>query len=321
MRKIMLILLVLTMTVLIRTETPRKVFQRPPVTSGEYVVSNVYNNQIGNIIRITLRIVTEHGVDLDLSKLPSVGEKWENPDTVRVSTYTPGASVARIFRENDMPSFIDEGRLEILSRKIRQSREKGTSVTEIEYEFQYLDPIDFKAVFDEKMLTKYTNVFQSYWLYFPDRDEVLRISPAVPFTPAVYFMSGQVDKESKPIMTFFEAKADKTVWFFLRIFGFLLIGSVLLYIVGMGLGKSLINGRKSLTVPEVEVARVTMNELCEAWNKSLYYGTFIEAIMLYRKQGTERNFLWWKTTMILYSGVILDPQQIKIIFEELLKEF
>lgn len=322
MRKIPLLFVLLVFGLSMQLATPRKIFLTSPKAVAEYLISSFYNNQIGEPMMITLRITTEPTVTLDLSKLPKVGEKWVLPGKVIVPVTPPSESVplTRVFREHDNPPLYDEGYLEVRSRRISQFYKEGRSVTEVLYEFQYLNPIDFQAFFDDKILTKYIGVSQVYTIYYPGKERLAYRSETIQFKEAVFYLSGQVDESSQPIMTLFEATEKRSAWYYLRILGFVLSGSALLMILGTGIRIFISAGRKPEHTGEIRNPLTTLQELYTAWEKSLYYGTFIEAIKYYRLLGTERHFLWWKSTMILYSGVVLEPKQIATIFKEMLKE-
>ncbi|MBI1871865.1 hypothetical protein HYS10_00410, partial [Candidatus Collierbacteria bacterium] len=152
----LLILFVVAIAVLQRSSPLITVFTEEPKATAHWHIASP-DNRLGGLIKATLRITTQKGATVDLSRLPEAGDTLALPSKYDVLTSPyPGHESQRE---------TSEGEVEVISRRISQYNSVGGSiVTEVSYEFQYLLPIDFASSRDDKRLPSILPLRQEYLL-------------------------------------------------------------------------------------------------------------------------------------------------------------
>lgn len=311
-KKILLLAVILVAAVTLQRSSPVPLtFVDTPLATAHWEVSSRYNNNIGTVIRATLIITTEPGVTVDWSRLPLPGQMLQLPAK-------PDPNQVPISSGNEfaLPKTIDEGELEVVSRSEVQYFQNDLVITEIDYEFQYLLPLDLSTSPDDKLMPE-TLIYQKYLIVKDgtitwDRDRIVAVSTD-------FYIKARVDGNSEPVFKFFEATPPIMHWSRFRIAGFGFVGLGTCLFVWYGI--SLIKIRKQVIQTVIENPPDIV-QLYRQWHDDPDYQIFIETLILYRRGtwGKIRPLTLAKSTFYLYSGLIPGPERIESVFAQIIKE-
>ena len=288
------------------------IFTKTPLVIAQWEIASPDNNHIGDVIKATLRIITQPGATVDISKLPDVS------DTLPLPPKADNTSTA--YPHYDTPPPIPEGELEVVSRRITQHSEDGLVITEIEYEFLYLLPLDLSAPSDDKRLPWDIPLFQEYQQFFTSTGRTERESDKIFVEMANFYIVPRVDKNSQPIFVLFKLTPPATRWPYVRLAGFASFGLAICLLAWRGVGFVATAHRRRQD--QIALDPPDANELYQIWCQNPDQAIFVEALKLYRRGiwGRPQTSTWIMTTFILYSGVPLNLDQMKTIFARLVKE-
>lgn len=305
--KARLVLLVCLIVILLLISSIGAIFSETPIVTAKWQIDSPDNNHIGGVIKATLLITTQPGVKIDVSQLPDVGDILPLPGKV---DYT------KTFPHYDYPE-ISEGELEVVSRRISQYGKNGMVVTQIDYELQYLLPIDLSASSDDKFLPWDVPVYQSYLQFFVNSGKLERLTTKIFVEKAEFYIVPRVDENSQPIFTLFNL-TPPAHWPLGRLAGGILIGLALSLLIWRGV--SFLRARRRHDQIAEDLPNV--GQLYQNWCENPDQAIFFEALKLYRRGiwGRPLASLWITTTFILYSGVRLSQDQTKMVFARLIKE-
>ncbi len=305
----LLILIIVGLIVLRRSETEGIVFPQEPAGAAQWKIPSPDHNHIGGVITAILYITTQKGVSLDLSLLPNVGGVMQLPARVDPSQLN--------YNGTGSPKMISEGELEVVSRTVREHVDNGLVITEIAYGFLYLQPIDLSAPRDDKQLPTDLRISQGYLLATSNGNATWQTSK-ISIEAAEFSIEPRVDSHSQPIFTLFEPTPPPTSWPYVRYVGYGLIGLAMCFVLWRGV--SLLSARRRYQT--IVDTPQDATELYAQWSKDPDYNIFIETLKLYRKGiwGRPQASTWIVTTFILYSGATLGHDQIETIFAQIVKE-
>ncbi len=304
-------ILILFVTSLVFLAGPGTVFVQTPPVTAKWLVPSPDNNHLGDIIKATLRITTQRGVSLDWTKMPDVGDILPLPPNTIGGTFYP--------HEEQSPG-IPEGELEVVFRHITEHPEGSLVVTEIAYEFIYLLPLDLSGPSDDKRLPWDVPLSQEYRQFHTYSGKWQHESDKIYADMTDFSIAPRVDENSVPIFKLFEAEPPATYWPSVRLTGFASLGLAVCLLIRWGI--SFVVTRRHQMQTETTQNPPEANELYQIWCQNPDQAIFTEALKLYRRGiwGRPQASTWLTTTFILYSGVRLTPDQMRIIFARLVKE-
>lgn len=289
------------------------IFPQTPATIAIWEIDSPNNNHLGEVIKATLRLTTQPDTTVDTSQLPDVGDILPLPPKLdNTSTAYP---------HYDMQSWIPEGELEVVSRRITSHIEEGLTVTEIDYELQYLLPLDLTSPTDDKRLPWNVPVYQRYFQFFAKTGKVESVTTNIFAEMTDFYITPRVDENTPPIFKLLQLTPPRqTAGPLVRLAGVGLIALAFVFPVGR-LG-CLIKARLRQRQDQIANALPTASKLYLSWCENPDQAIFIEALKLYRRGiwGRPQASTWITTTFILYSGVSLNQEQAKSVFARLVKE-
>ena len=290
--------------------TPSTIFTESPAVTAVWQVSSPAHFHLGDVIKATLRLTAQPGVWLNTSQLPDAGDVLPLPEKI--------IDVASSGYEN-FPVTSPEGELEVVSRRIRVHSEGGLVVTEIDYEFLYLLPIDLSVPIDDKQLPYYAHVSKEFLQLYPSSGRTEWRSLLIIVDPTDFYIAPRLDENSVPIFKLFQPTLPASLWPKVKLAGFGLIGLAIAMLAWWAADFIKARARQK---PVAAFNPPDANELFQAWCDNPNPATFVEAIKLYRRGtwGRTQASTWTKTTFVLYSGYRLDHDQMESIFAQIVKE-
>lgn len=299
----------LILATIVLSSPVQTIFSKTPSTLGHWELVPPARFHLGEVIQATLVITTTPGVSVDTSHLPDVGQTLKLED--RTEFLEDSASY-------DYPRIIDEGVLEVVSRDIITYPQGGLVVTRVSYELIYLGEIDPDAASDEKRFSPYIALSMKYWSWHNGK-KIGRESRSIIVDSTDFLIVPRVDDTSEPVFRFVTFVPPSSPWPYLRLAGFTSLGLAFCLIIRRAL--TLIPRQSSSQTPTTDCPPVA-RELFETWCERPETLAFIEAVKLYRRGvwGQPRASLWLVTTFVLYSGVELNSDQARSVFERILQE-
>lgn len=307
------LILLISLFAILQNSSTGVIFPQTPSTIAMWEIDSPNNNHLGSVIKATLRITTQPGTTVDTSKLPDKGDILPLPS--KVDTSVEG------YPHYDIPPEIAEGELEVISYQISQYSENGLVVTVIDYELQYLLPLDLTSSTDDKRLPWNVPVYQRYLQFFANTGKVESVTTNIFAEMTDFYITPRVDENTPPIFKLLQLTPPRqTAGPLVRLAGVGLIALAFVFPVGR-LG-SLIKAHRRLRQDQVANALPTASKLYLSWCENPDQAIFIEALKLYRRGiwGRPQASTWIMTTFILYSGVSLNQEQAKSVFARLVKE-
>jgi hypothetical protein len=281
----------------------------------EWEIDSVSNNYIGFPITIVFRVSISAKAQVDLSLLPEVGE---TVDLWRILPPTPFDQGFEYY-DNPTPGLSPNGEFEVQNRVIREHFRGGQRIIEATYTFLYLDPIDFKRQFTEKV-TRSPNVHIRYILFIRGTGRFVREFVNTTSKDATFYLVRRVKEGDQPIPDLLAvAKVVSPLPHYFRLIAAgLMVG--MLSAQSWSVVNRRILRRRGSKLALVSPASFATAELYESWQKNGDYQYFLEAVRLYREGfwGRPRPLDWARTTFILYSGWVISASQIKKTFEYLI---
>lgn len=308
--KRVILLLILEFLILFAFQSKKEgaIFRQMPEAFAYWEIASIENNHIGGAIKASFYVITKPGVLLDIENIPDVGDTVALPSKVIVSEQD---NLYPLFME---PQVISEGQLEVVSREIRQYRDKDQVTTEISYEFQYLVPIDLDLPLDDKFLPTDMRVYQEYRIFIKRTGRIEDRSSRIRVGETLFYIKSRVTAQSRPIFELMSSMAFFSYWSIIKFLGF---GFVILAF--------LIFGWRVVTKKTKQASNESLplvDEMYDLWHQSLDQKVFLETLKLYRRGiwGQPQTSTWFLTTFILYSGVSLNQDQMESVFLQLKKE-
>lgn len=308
LRRVIRLILLICLIAILQNSSTGSTFSKPPHVTAKWEIDSPDNNHLGDVIKATLRVTTPPGMRVDTEKLPGKGDVLPLPPGVnsRSSSYPP----------YDAPPGIPEGELEVISSQITQYSEGGLIITEIDYELQYLLPIDLSAPVDDKRLPWDVPIFQSHRRLFVSTGKIGWLTTKIYVEMANFYIVPRVDENSQPIFALFKL-TPRQAGPYVRLAGWGLI-SLALGLLAWRVAIVKARRRQNRVADEAPDA----NEMYQIWCQNPDQAIFIEALKLYRAGiwGRPQASTWITTTFILYSGISLNLEQTKTVFARLIKE-
>jgi len=283
----------------------------------EWEIASVSNNYIGFPITIVFRVSISAKAQVDLSLLPEVGD---TVDLWRIVPPTPFDQGYEYY-DNPTPGYILKGEFEVQNRVIREYFRGGQRIIEATYTFLYLDPIDFKRPFTEKV-TRSPNVHIRYILFIRGTGKFVREFVNTTSKDATFYLVRRVKEGDQPISNpLAVAKVVSPLPHYLRLTAAGLVVGMLFAQGWSGIRRRNLHRRELGTLLS-QSPPSTAAVLYAHWQSRGDYRYFLEAIQFYRKGfwGRPRPLDWFRTTFILYSGRVVPASQIKETFEYLVSE-
>lgn len=311
LRRVIRVIFLILVTVILQNSSGGVFSKTPQVTARWEIPSSNNSYHLGEVIKATLYVSTQPGTTVDLEKLPAADDILTLPDKLDGSIGD--------YRNYDMPPMIEEGDLEIISRQISQYAQGGLVITRIDYELMYLLPIDPISSADDKQLPYNVPIYQKYRQFYPGAGKVELVSTMIFVDMADFFIVPRVDKNSQPFIEFFKLTPPRSAGPQVRLAGFAMIGLAVGILAWRGLRNLITSHRQQ---DESTVSTPDATKLYQAWCENPDPAIFIEALKLYRRGiwGHPKASTWFATTFILYSGVSLGYEQMKTVFDRLIKE-
>ena len=303
------------------------IFKENVQIMGTWSVASVYNNYIGYPIVATFRVFIPVGTQLDLSKIPDVGGRFD------LFSFVPCPPVSNdysdlYFGDKQGGSFSYEGDVcteyhiighaEVRDRSVRSWVRGNQQVVEVVYTLQYLLPLDPTHIFTKKIVR--TPAVGTIYLRYESNGRIKKsISVLMPLD-ATFYLVRRVEKGDQPILDLrLVVKNVSPLPSILRLIAAgLVVGTFAAQ--GWSAVRRRTLRRRGLETIISPLASDMARILYANWQSQGDYRYLLEAVRLYREGfwGKPRPLDWVRWTFILYSGRILSDSQIKETFEHLI---